>query len=250
MLLLSYSPQLFYFPKFRKGYDTLPKLEPMATGVLFVVDNNYFLVTARHVFADAHLNDIAIMREESVVNLGGEIQFFIMPDKQDNIDLAVVKLHPEVAAIISKSYSFLPYQSIAFDHIHNHTELYFCFGFVNSQQKVLGKVVEQVPFGFYTQLKQINNYTSYGFQETENISLRYNRRNQGMVGADNISHGPRNLEGLSGGGIWNIIRTGENRHIHNCSLVGIMIEQRQKEGMIVGTKIHLLAELLLKGFGI
>jgi len=51
--------------------------------------------------------------------------------------------------------------------------------------------------------------------------------------------GPKDLKGLSGGGIWLSV-AGKRVNTYRYILVGIMIEERLERGFIIGTKINLI----------
>ena len=141
-MLFSFTPQLYFFPKFRKDVDlqTL-RPEPIASGVLVNIQNRPFLITAKHVFdyQDANIIDIAIMKSNSFVTLDGFVVFHQCSKEHDNIDIAIIELPFDRAQAISEVYQFLPWQNMNFNHVINAVDTYFFGGYINYQTKRKGK---------------------------------------------------------------------------------------------------------------
>ncbi|HEX7904685.1 MAG TPA: hypothetical protein VF487_12455 [Chitinophagaceae bacterium] len=251
MILLNFTAQLFYYPIKSTNQNVIPV--QVASSVLFKTDNDYFLVTAKHVFSDVKLSDIIILLNDgNAVQLYGEIGFFIVNKPHDNLDIAILKLDMEIVKQLEHQYSFLHYKNIDFSHDYNETNNYMLLGFINKQTELKGKTFQSTPFGFLTQLKRMNKLSDLRLNDIENIALRYNRRKQTFLFNDVKQLGPQDLTGLSGGGIWFVRQYACKPHLQYCSLVGIMIEQLRgtNRGIVVGTKIYLAFEILEKHFGV
>jgi len=99
---------------------------------------------------------------------------------------------------------------------------------------------------YLTQLTTFKKATDLGLNYTSNMTLKYNRRKQTSLFGNQIQIGPKDLTGLSGGGIWHVVQDKDKPYLQHCSLVGIMTEQLHaiNRGIIVGTKICLILEIL------
>ena len=250
-VLLKSTPQLFHFLAKPNNENVIP--EQVASCVLFKTDNEYFLITAKHVFDNIQLSDVIILLNEgNSVRLYGEVGFFIKANEHDNLDIAIIKLDSSIAEQLKQRYSFLHYKNIDFIHEYNETNTYMLLGFINDQTRLKGKTFLSTPFGFLTQIKPLNKINDLGLNDIENITLKYNRRKQGFLFDEIKQFGPTDLTGLSGGGIWHVRQARDKPHLQYCFLVGIMIEQLRgtNRGIVVGTKICLALEILKRYFGV
>ena len=251
--LFKFTPQLYFFPKFRNDPElSRRKPEPMASGVLVDVQGHPFLLTAKHVFdyMDAHIRDIAIMKENSVVSLDGLVAFYPCPKGQhDTIDIAVIELDVERANSLAEHYQFLPWQNMNFSHIISAEDIYFFGGYINYQTQIHGTEYTTTPFGFQTCVKTDLRIDKLGFSLTDNIPLKYYKRKQRRENENYQSKGPKEMQGLSGCGIWHIKRD-MLAETDTVSLVGIFIEGILEKGVLFGTHIRLAMPLLKENFGI
>lgn len=246
-LLFSFTPQLYFFPKFRTGEDlsTLTP-EPIASGVLVDIQGEPFLLTARHVFdyRDAHIKDIAIRSSKGFISLDGLIAFYPRPEGQNDIkDIAVIALDVSRVAAIKEIYSFLPWQNMNFDHVVNATDTYWFGGYINNQTERKGNEYTILPFGFETFIRTDLRIEKLGFSPTDNIPLKYNIRKQRRENENYQSRGPQEMQGLSGCGIWHIVKD-EIALTRTFALVGIFIEGILNKGVVFGTHIRLVKPLL------
>jgi hypothetical protein len=248
--LLNFSPQLYhYLPGNSAANNRVP--EQIASGVLFTTGESYFLLTAKHVFKDRQINDIIIfLVGDAIVGLGGDIGYFIVDKEYDNLDIAILKLNIEVSEKLKTRYLFLHVKNLDFTHTYDPANFYMMLGYINKQTVLTGQTFSATPFAFLTQIKRFKRINSLGLTDAENITLRYNRRKQAFYFDDKIQFGPKDLRGLSGGGIWYCKKDKTTDKMY-FSLVGIMIEHiyGKNRGIVVGTKIRLAAEILMRHFG-
>lgn len=246
-ILLNFTPQLYYY----NSQNLRP--EQIASGVLFILKGDYFLITAKHVFDNIQISEVIIfLNGDNVVQLSGNIGFHIIQNRHDNLDIAILKLSNELSDKIKERYTFLHYKNIDFSHIYSASNNYMLLGYINHQTELKGRTFSATPFGFLTQIKTLKKIGDLGLNDRENITLKYSRRRQTFLFDDTVSFGPRDLAGLSGGGIWHC-KTDKNKpHIQCCFLVGIMIEQLRgtNRGIIVGTKVNMSLQILSEYFGV
>lgn len=248
--LLNFTPQLYYLPLDQTGAQHIAP-EQIASSVLFTTGSDNFIITAKHVFKDITLNDIIIfLNDDKILRLSGNIGFFMIPDRHDNLDIAIIKLNTELSGYLKQRYLFLHYKNIDFSHEFTNDKTYMLVGFINHKTKLKGKVLSVTPFGLLTKIKTLKNITKLGLNDIENITLEYSRRKQTFLPDTKISFGPKDLTGLSGGGIWYCKSDRMRPQLQYCFLVGIMIEQLPNKGIVVGTKIKSALQILTQYFKI
>lgn len=250
--LSKYTPQLYYFPIINNEFKHKAP-EQIASAVLFTTGTDNFLITAKHVFNNIQPNDIIIfLNGDSTVRLSGDIGFFVIQDRHDNLDIAILKLSIELSVGLKHCYSFLHYKNIDFSHEYADNNTYMLLGYINHQTKLKSKVFTAPPFVFLTKIKPLKKITELGLNNIENITLKYSRRQQSFLFDNVISFGPKDLTGLSGGGIWFCRADKGTPHLQYCSLVGIMTEQLRgtNRGIVVGTKIKFSLHILAQYFKI
>ena len=242
---LYYSPERDYFPLAPGD----PPPQQIASGVLIKNATKYFLVTCKHVFDNINLEDVVILIGAGLaVRLPNEVTF--INDEKDSIDLALIQMKGARLSGLKSHYSFLPRRYLGFDHIFDEELWYMLFGFRNKKTTREGYAFYVESFGFLTGIKRYKKFEKLGFSYDNNITLEYNRRKQSdfggdFGGVDTRQFGPKDLKGLSGGGIWLSV-AGKKPETYNYILVGIMIEERIDRGFIIGTKIGLIEEWLRK----
>lgn len=236
--LIDYTPQLFYHSK--ATHNTLAP-EQFASGNLIKTESKHLLITCKHVFDNIKIDDIIILTHSGfAVRLLPEKTRFI--SSKSNIDVAIIEFDYEQVSALKGRYSFLHHSNLEFDHIYSSDNTYMLLGFINHQTKLESKAFHSSPFGFLTSFASLKNFEKMGFNKNENIAFDYNRRKQNYIDSDSINFGPKNLKGLSGGGIWHIKQN--ERQLIQCTLTGIMIEERTEKGIIIGSKINLLRDFL------
>jgi hypothetical protein len=244
LVLLKSTAQLF-FHSTKAGATNIP--EQIASGIFIKTNDKFFLLTCKHVFENIKGNDVIIfIHSGKIVRLTSKIEFV---STNENIDLAVIELNPLQAKNIEEQYSFLHYKNIEFYHDFNNSKMYMLLGFINKQTLLENKSFKAMPFGYLTTIKNIKKIGEIGFNYLENITLGYNRRKQSFIDSSSINFGPKDLKGLSGGGIWFCKQHPNVPNLLDCSLVGLMIEERIERGFIIGSKISLIQETLIKTFG-
>lgn len=249
--LLNFTPQLFYLPDRPNNENGIP--EQVASCVLFKTDNEYFLITAKHVFNNIRISDIIIFLNDGISErLYGDVGFFVKTRGYDNIDIAIIKLDTKLTEKVKQRYTFLNYKNIDFMHNFDEADTYLLLGFINNQTQLKRNVFLSTPFSILTQIKRLSKINDLGLNDIENITLRYNKRKQAFLFEKIKQFGPSNLTGLSGGGIWHVRQNSIKPNVQYCFLVGIMIEQLigTNRGIVVGTKIFLALEILESYFGV
>ncbi len=246
--LYDFTPQLFYFPRYRELVDSRLKPEPIGSCVLVDINGESFLLTAKHTFQNVNLKDVSIFAGDRMITLGGDISYFLAEEESDPIDIAIVKLHPEMAKIVRRHFKFLPHQYLDLDHtFHNKYQYNFC-GFINDLTEVVENSITPYRYSYVGRPNLEFKLEKNGYYRHSNIAIKFGRRNQRNLGDTFSTHGPKEYNGLSGCGLWHLQI--ENGKVCNINLVGIMIEQRLERGVLIATKLNVIKGLLDLRFGI
>jgi hypothetical protein len=240
-----FCPQLF----FRKKGSSEPP-EPLATAILVNL-GEYFLITANHVFDKREIDEIFIFIDsDQTVQLYGEIGFYMPVAGYDYIDIAVLRLDERLVKKLSQRFQFLHFKNIAFTGVPNDINEFVFFGFIAHQTELKGNMIESEQFAMVTNRKKIPVNSPSGYNDQEHIWLIYNRGKQSFIDSNSTNIGPRDLTGLSGGGVWALVQRPTLNRPAVLQLAGIMIEERIKKGYIVASKIHMLIGILSQKFGL
>jgi hypothetical protein len=236
-LVAKYTVQLYFHPAGKPFGENVPV--QIASGILIRKYRKYFLLTCKHVFNGINISDVIILtRSLFAVRLPDEIKF--INNDTDSIDLALVELKSHRLTMLKSYYSFLPYRNLGFKHIFDEDLYYMFFGFINKRTELKDYALEAESFGYLTNIRHYRKFEELGFNYRENVSLEYNRRKVGDFNDDTrVMMGPKELKGMSGGGIWLSVAD-RKRDTYRYLLVGIMIEERLDQGFIIGTKIGLI----------
>ncbi|MDB5129818.1 hypothetical protein [Mucilaginibacter sp.] len=243
--VLKYTAQLYFHP-FK---DNIPMDErddapiQIASGVFIKGTSKYFLLTCKHVFDNIKAEDVIILTSLGfALRLPDNIKF--INNDTDSIDLAMVEFKNERLEHLKAHYSFLPLKYLGFNHIFDDDLFYMLFGFINKRTDLKDHAFYVESFGYLTNTRTYKKIKELGFNYTENVTLEYNIRKQGDFNDDTRRLGPKDLKGLSGGGIWLSV-AGKRANTYKYILVGIMIEERLDRGFVIGTKIELIKNVII-----
>lgn len=245
--VLKYTVKLYYSPE--KEYtsmdiDDIPPPQQIASGVLVRNGSKFFLLTCKHVFDNINVNDVVILASFwFAVRL--PIKATFINNDNDSIDLAVVPIKGARISVLKSRFSFLPSKYLGFNHAFDEDLYYMLYGYINKRTKRDGREFHSEPFGYLTGIKNFKKIEKLGFDYENNITLEYNRRKQSYLYDDSEtrSFGPKDLKGMSGGGIWLSV-DGSKPDTYDYLLVGIMIEERIERGFLIGTKIDIIKKSL------
>lgn len=234
--IAKYTVQLYYHPAGKPFAENVPV--QIASGILIRKYRKYFLLTCKHVFDGINGSDVIILtRSLFAVRLPDEIMF--INNATDSIDLALIEFKGDRLNMLKSYYSFLPFRNLGVKHVFDEDLFYLLYGYINRQTQLKEQAYFSTDsFAYLTNIRHYKKFEALGFNYDENISLEYNRRKQSDFD-DNRMIGPKELKGMSGGGIWLSV-PGRKKDTYRYLLVGIMIEERLERGFIIGTKIGLI----------
>ena len=108
------------------------------SGVLFEIDNRYFIFTVAHVFPE-NMNDTFFIIPYEAIYLGGKLYNVSLPKSgnrnDDKIDLAVIELQPEIVAKLKTEYKFHSFQDILLGHTIDEFHRYLSVGYPSTKTK-------------------------------------------------------------------------------------------------------------------
>lgn len=240
--MLYCSPQVFARKK-----NTTGGMVPLGTSVLLKRLDSYFLITARHIYDESSSYDLFIPLSNSFIQVGGKWKYFNTHRQYDNIDIAILSLDQKLISPILTSYKFIISEILEEVDMKSEDNYFIVMGFPVSKTNGNGREFITTPFGFITQQIQLKRINKIALSENDNITVRYSRKEQGYLDAGIKSQGPKDLRGISGGGLWLFKTKGTLSGTIQLSLAGIIIEADINRGIICATRAKWV-DLLLKGF--
>ncbi len=248
--ILKYTPQLY-----TKDPNTtdLIKSDPNSSGVLLEVQGQHFLITAGHFLQRNKPEDIGIMIDDTFYILNGIVKY-VNPEvgeQEDKIDIAVWKIDDDVVVDLKAKFSFLPFEKIDFQHKVDTEPKYLIVGFPwrETKEDKVNKKLKSSPFIFLTKESNKESYKRLKFEQHSNLLLNYKQQKVKSLNTGNVQQN-KSPEGVSGCGVWHISKfIIEDGQVPDFKLVGQIIEQNKEKTILISTRIHLVAEVLRRDFG-
>jgi len=248
-IIKDYTPILFY-----KDFNTNNQLQAWATGVLVKLKNKYFLFTAAHIIENILPETIGIMLDDVFQVLGGTVRHTELLDSRGGkiIDICIWEIEKDVAKNIESKMKFFSLDNFNKDLQTYSGTNYLVWGYPYKNVKVLpsNPNIKSTPLILLSKLVSDRNYENIGYDYDKNLVLEYKRHEIRKSASDKIEQG-RKPKGCSGCGIWVIpnlcVEKGKTPpHI----LAGIMTKYLENEDVIVGTRIHIIVEIIRNEFDI
>jgi hypothetical protein len=245
--LTKYTCQLFIDKVGKKEYS-----QPFGSGTLFTHNKNYYLLSCAHVLADQKPGSTYIFKSKNEIStIGGENLFTRLPKSNnrddDKYDFAIVKLNKETTkAFINRGHKFLDEADILTGYKPDVKDLAMCIGYPANRTKVNTqlKTVELMGLKYISQFK-ILDLTKFGCNPNFHLFVKYSINNF-INRTDKLkARGPKPA-GLSGGGVWAIIKNDKNEI--DVRLVGILTEYSEKHSVLISTRIDLLIDSIRQKF--
>jgi hypothetical protein len=237
-MLLPHTCQIF-------EQDQNLKMKPYGSGVMAILGGNRYLLTASHV-ADAVASGktLYIRKRKGYMMIGGSFKVTnkrLLPE----IDLAYIRLAPEMTPYLNGGYDFLPLSSF-----RKHSRLldaaqYCVVGYPTDSTREVDGQLESVAQCYQLQPAKAKVYEYYGYDPRIHFVLEYKGKGMDIRtgAAKKIRIQPY---GLSGCGLWLTLPNYENGSwIIDFKLIGIMNEFRKGKYLcLVGNKIDFLVNLI------
>ena len=226
-----------------------PKNHTAGSGVLFEINNEYFIFSAAHVFTE-NRNEIYVVSNEEPISLGGTLYTTRLPmsglRNDDKIDSVIIHISPAIAEKIKVDYNFIKLSDIELGHYVDINTNYILAGYpITKTKEIWGVkgVLRSEPFVANLDTLIQFDYKLFNFSIGKHIAIAYKNN---VISKNNlIPHLGPNLEGISGSGVWHFQQSSELKFM-KPKLIGIVTEQIKEVGnkAIVATRIdHLIAFL-------
>ena len=250
--ILKYTPQLF-----RKFGNTQPvPIEAWATGVLLMIEEVKFLISAAHVLEEnkkpINPEDVGIMIGDTFHILNGFIKYAAtgLHPNNEKVDLTVWRLDdPDVVADLEKKYRFLCWDQLDVEHNPVTTSNYLMVGFpvTRTKKKPQAKKLKVEPFIFLSKLGESRLYKKVGVEDHSHFIVKYRKRKIKDFNGK-IIIGPDPF-GMSGCGLWHVpvLQRNDQNEVPS-RLVAILHEWRKEESLLIATRIHIVTEVIRKAF--
>jgi hypothetical protein len=230
-----------------------PKNHTAGSGVLFEINDKFFIFTAAHVFTENH-KEIYVIANKEPISLGGMLYTTPLPisgvRKEDKVDVVIIEIYKSIAKKLKIDYHFIHLSDLELGHYVDINTNYILAGYPITKTKKLWGVndtLKSEPFVANLDTFIRFNYEKYNFKVNTHIAIEYSNN---LISQKNRNphFGPK-LEGVSGSGLWHFQMTqGEN--LIEPKLIGIIIEQIKETGnkAIIATRIDHPIKFLNKQF--
>lgn len=231
-------------------FDSKPKYPAAGSGVLFEINDKYFIFTAAHVFADHH-KGIYVISQQKAIFLEGMFYHTPMPTSgdrtDDKIDFAIIKIETNIADKLKADYKFINLIDLELGHFVDIETNYLVAGHPITRTKKVwaASILKSQPFIANLDALIRFNYEKFKFRFDSHIAVDYTGE---MISIKNQNpHLAPKLEGISGSGLWHLHKNPKDFHFE-CKLVGIVIEQIKENDnkAIIATRIDIIILILNK----
>lgn len=236
-------------------YKTENGLRPFGTGVLVLIHETHFILTASHVadYLIEESNQLFIrVDKEKYINVIGDIKYTDI-DKSQGIDLAYIKIDKEMITPLSRPYKFLTIDKISKHNRMLDASNYCVLGFPEKNIKFNnGKLYTGASF-YLTSATNENPYEFYGYNKSDFFLVEMKGKGIDIETGDKKKINTH-FYGISGCGLWYIDFNQDqqtNEYWLDYRLIGIMTEfKKGKYFCLVANKIHLFIEAfkVIEGF--
>jgi hypothetical protein len=231
------------------------KQSALGSGLLFSLDQKFFMITAAHVIGEKQ-KEIYVILSDKEIQLGGLLLLTPIPISgkrdDDKIDIAIMHLTDSSVADLLQNFKFIELENIGISYKKISQANYLVVGYpATKTKKVWGKdEIKSKPFVYRSKENEIFNYAKFGFSNKLHIAVKFDGK---VVSTRNKNlHKAPNLHGISGCGLWYLKDFGKPSMIDNKQLVGVVIEQKKYYGhnAIIATRIDLITEAIRQQFDV
>lgn len=230
-----------------------PKKHTAGSGVLFEINDRFFIFTAAHVYTENH-KEIYVVSNKEAISLGGMMYTTPLPSsgirKEDKVDIVIIEIYNSIANKLKTDYQFIHLSDLELGHYVDINTNYILAGFpITKTKRVWGlhDALKSEPFVANVDTFIRFNYEKYNFKVSSHIAIEYS---DDLISQENRNPhlGPK-LEGMSGSGLWHF-QTIQAEDLIEPKLIGIIIEQIKETGnkAIIATRIDPIIKFLNKQF--
>ncbi len=217
----------------------------LGSGVLLVVQQEHFLITAAHIIDEHHTTNLYLLAEKHFLAIGGPVLMTPLPASGDRndapLDVAVLHLNAETATAVQAHKQFLTINRVdASDKPYTHS-LYTITGYPSTKQPPpKGGILTTTPVRFTSVPLPPDQYPK-PFTLGTHFGIPYDKKKQ--IARNLKVERPPDPHGISGGGLFRLGTFDQIKHGTNTeSLIGIAIEARPHS--LISTNITIALELI------
>lgn len=217
------------------------KMSPFASGVLIEVSTSCYILTASHVIEDWSNNDkLFVPLKDDYISIAGHAYGTVI-DSEDRLDVAYIKLAPELAILLRAWYRFLPLAKI----LHNDKSLlesnYCIFGYPVINKNLVGDKLKTFGSAYFSKPCQDKVFEHYDLNPLAHYVFEFQGKALN-IHSNKTEKIKTEHYGLSGCGVWYIdVQYKRNKFKSSANLIGIMIEFRKgKYECLIGNRIEIV----------
>lgn len=210
----------------------------IGTGVLIATGQNYYLLSAKHVFEDdsgvlnkTTIKNVVYCKDDNVYTINGRFVYYL---DEENIDILICKLESNTIEELTRFFNFLPSYLMLQGSILRYTCDYYIVGYPK------GKIKWTYPYD--KSFKRSQYVIQLPGLEEDEINVKVEFHKNKLI---NIETGLRisapDIRGMSGCGLW-------YKFQDNIYLVGIVHSFNNTAYRISATKIDFVIDILNREF--
>ncbi|TGM68661.1 hypothetical protein EHQ94_07055 [Leptospira meyeri] len=240
-------------PIFKESEKKLPF--QYGTGVLLEIENRYFLISAAHTILDESPK-IYLPFGDEVKHVGGNIVGTKLPASgfrnDDRIDLASLELQDSLIDDLKKYFTFIKIENTGLFLSPKEKYIYIITGFPHNKTKIIrNESIKSSSFSYFNS-NLLNNNEKYIKTKTKfhsHLLMEFDKKQ--IINSEDVQIKTPKLDGMSGCGFWCIPNLlPNNLNELPLLLAGIFIEHHESENVLVGTRIHIILELLRQEYNL
>jgi hypothetical protein len=216
--------------------------QQIGSGLLLQVEDAHFLLTAAHVTDERRSNVLLIPAQGKFVNLFGLFIESPLPPsglrKDDHLDVAVVRLSPELVARLHENLLFLDHDDCDLADVTAPGDVYTIVGYPARKSGIEGNAVVTDQFSLSGDGVMDKRFDELGLDRRVHVIVQV-RAKRAIHYSNMLKSQPPYPEGMSGGGIFAWSKAlPELSALSQPKLVGILTEYHAHKNAYVGTRLH------------
>ena len=228
------------------GIDNNDQPYLVGSSIPFRIQSRSFLVTAAHVLDEHQWTTLYTGGDEELVQLAGSSHRIQRPTAGrhvDNFDFGFIEISSSNSNQWSR-YTFLTTSDLDAEDVPDGHTLYAFVGFPETRNRALRGHKFRLSAAIFVLLScSFERYGSLGLNPGTHFLGEFDREKQ-IDSERKVVTGP-DPRGISGGGVWRLGRASEFASPSNSEkLIGIGIEYRRAEKVLVGVRISLVLAAL------
>lgn len=236
-------------------HKTADGLRPFGTGVLALVHDTHFVLTASHVadYLEKDENQLFFrVDKKGYINVLGEIKYTDI-GLSKGVDLAYIKLDSQMIPHLMKPYKFLTIDKISKHSLRLDGMNYCVIGFPEKNIKFDEDSMETGASFYLTSATNDNPYEYYKLSKDDYFIVDMKGKGTDIKSGERTSVNTH-FYGISGCGLWYImynLNPNTNEYWADYRLIGIMTEfKKGKYFCLIANRIHLIIEAfkVIEGF--